>query len=76
LTSTRLAVDVLAVYDLFPAQISYATKIRNVREVLGWKLGDEGDPSSWPLLDRRFARGVGSTGPFYTQNQPNGIAYA
>jgi 5-methylcytosine-specific restriction protein B len=71
----RVAADALAFFYLFPDQITGDTKIRNVRTVLGWKLGDEGDPAAWPRIEAAFRRGVGGTGPFYTRNLPYGIAY-
>jgi hypothetical protein len=66
----RVAADILAFYYLFPARISAATKLRNVREVVGWKGLENGLDLN--LVEAAFNEGgIGHPGVYYNTGLPN-----
>jgi hypothetical protein len=69
----RLAVELIALYNLFPTTIGKETKLREVATVMSWKLSE--DKPEMSLLDRAFDRGLGNPGPQYLFGKPWQIAF-
>jgi MoxR-like ATPase len=68
----RAAVDALAVYQLFPTNMSSIVKLTNVENLLAWRsLG----PPQIEKLRAAFEQGVGNTGPQYMTGRPWQIAF-
>jgi hypothetical protein len=54
----RLAVELIALYNLFPATIGKEAKLKEVATVISWKLS--GTIPTMNLLDHAFERGLGN----------------
>lgn len=65
---TRLAAEVVAVYFLFPSNVTGYRKRHVVSEILSWS-GDS--LAADHLVSRAFERGVGSGGQGYNTRRPN-----
>jgi len=61
----RIAADLLAFYYLFPDTIRPQTRMANIQQVIGWKIGDEEDRPDLDLLRGAFASGIGNDHIFY-----------
>lgn len=68
-----LAVEVIALYYLFPLKIEKETKLGDIETILSWKL--EKDRPDLSLVDEAFDRGIGNTGAFYSTGKPWQVAF-
>jgi hypothetical protein len=69
----RVAADLLAFYHLFPLGTSRERKLKDVREVISWKL--ESEPAEMSLLDAAFAKSIGRAGMPYMRRRPEQVSY-
>lgn len=69
----RMAVELIALYNLFPTNIGKEAKLRDVSTVLGWKLSH--DKPNVTLLEQAFDRGLGHSGIHYLTAKPWQIAF-
>ncbi|MEZ4500953.1 MAG: hypothetical protein R2839_12975, partial [Thermomicrobiales bacterium] len=68
----RVAKDVMAVYQLFPSNVTAGKKESAVLEVSSWKTGP---PQAGEITTRAFQKGIGNPGIFYQTGRPWQVAY-
>lgn len=69
----RIATDIISFYYLFPTNITTTSKLMDVGTVSSWKLKDK--PHEYPILQKAYAKGIGSAGMWYSTGRPWMVAY-
>jgi AAA domain (dynein-related subfamily)/EVE domain len=69
----RVAVELIAFYELFPMNIGTEAKLRELDTIIGWKLSQ--DKPDLSLLVRPFEHGIGSPGIHYLTGKPWQLAF-
>jgi hypothetical protein len=69
----RAAVELIALYELFPTNIGKEAKLTELNTIIAWKLTQ--DKPDLSLLERAFEHGIGSTGIDYLTGKPWQLAF-
>ena len=67
----RIAADLVALYYLFPHEITKGKKLERLNTVISWKLGSE--QPNLASLDRAYDTWIGNSGPAYMNRVPEQI---
>jgi hypothetical protein len=69
----RVAVELIVFYHLFPMNIGFQAKSKELDTIINWKLSE--DKPDLTLIHQAFDHGLGNAGPHYLLAKPSEIAF-